>query len=119
MNLTKRQLICFSCAAVVGIPVYLVTRGIIGDSVAALLMIALMLPFFFVAMYERDGQTAEKIARNIIRTRFLCQGIRPYRTENQYKYLQKKEGGTSSVQKPAKAKAGKTPIHRKIPNKKR
>ena len=71
LNLTKRQLICFSCAAVVGIPVYLLTMGTIGSSGAALLMVALMLPFFFLAMYEKDGQTAEKIARNIIRARFV------------------------------------------------
>ena len=28
LNLTKRQLICFSCAAAVGIPSYLLARGL-------------------------------------------------------------------------------------------
>ena len=60
-NLTKRQLICFSLAGLVGLPVYFFTRGAIGNSAAVLLMIGLMMPFFFFAMYERDGQPAEKI----------------------------------------------------------
>ena len=35
-NLTKRQLICFSLAALVGLPVYFLTRGAIGNSAAVL-----------------------------------------------------------------------------------
>ena len=82
-NLTKRQLICFGSAVVVGIPTYLVTKDIIGNSGAVLLMIGLMLPFFFMAMYERDGLPAEKIFRNILRVR-VWRGKRPYKTENNY-----------------------------------
>lgn len=83
-NLTKRQLICFSGAAAVGLPAYLFSRGSIGNSAAMFLMIGLMLPFFFFAMYERDGLPLEKVARNIIRARFLRSGPRPYKTENIY-----------------------------------
>lgn len=61
LNLTKRQLICLSIAGVIGIPTYLLTRTIIGNDVAVILMIALMLPCFFLAMYEKDGMPAEKI----------------------------------------------------------
>ena len=50
-NLTKRQLVCFSSAAAVGLPAYLFSRGSIGNSAAMFLMIGLMLPFFFLAMY--------------------------------------------------------------------
>ena len=32
LNLTKRQLICFGCAAAVGIPSYLLARGSIGNT---------------------------------------------------------------------------------------
>ena len=83
-NLTKRQLICFSCAAVVGIPTYLFTSGTIGNQGGVLLMIVLMLPFFFIAMYERDGLPAEKFIRNFLRVRFFWPGKRPYKTENIY-----------------------------------
>ena len=65
-NLTRRQLICFGGAAAVGIPVYLLTRHALGGTGAMFLMIALMLPAFFMAMYERDGLPFEKVARNII-----------------------------------------------------
>ena len=85
-GLTKRQLICFSIAAVIGIPTYLTTKGLIGNSAAVLLMIGLMLPFFFFAMFEKDGQPAEKLLRNFVRAR-LWPGVRPYKTENLYKYL--------------------------------
>ena len=86
LNLTKRQLVCFSIAAVVGIPTYLLTRGALGNSAAVIVMIGLMLPFFFLAMFERDGQPAEKIIRNFVRAK-LWPGVRPYKTENLYKYL--------------------------------
>ncbi|MFV0399612.1 MAG: PrgI family protein [Oscillospiraceae bacterium] len=86
-NLTKRQLLCFGVAAVIGIPTYLFTRSAIGGTAAMLLMIALMLPCFFFAMYERDGLPFEKVLRNIIRAKFLWSTTRPYKTENIYAYL--------------------------------
>ena len=55
LNLTKRQIICFSGAAVAGIPLYFLTKGLIGTSAASLLMMGAMLPFFFFAMYEKNG----------------------------------------------------------------
>ena len=61
LNLTKRQIICFSGAAVTGIPLYFLTKGLIGTSAASLLMMGAMLPFFFFAMYEKNGFPAEKI----------------------------------------------------------
>lgn len=87
LNLTKRQIICFGAAALVGVPTYLLTRTSIGTEAAVLLMIGLMLPFFFLAMFEKDGQPAEKIIRNYIRAK-LWPGKRVYRTENLYKYLE-------------------------------
>ncbi len=91
LNLTKRQLICFSCAAAVGVPVYLFSRGTIGNTAAVLVMIGLMLPFFLLAMFERDGQPAEKLLRNFIRARWFFPPTRPYKTENLYRYLTKEE----------------------------
>ena len=89
LNLTKRQLICFSAAGIIGIPMYFLSKGVIGNSAAVLLMIILMFPFFFLALYERDGQPAEKIMLNMIRTRLLWPGKRPYKTENFYGIIQK------------------------------
>lgn len=115
LNLTKRQLICFSIAGAVGIPTYLLTRTAIGSDIAVLLMIGLMMPFFFFAMYEKDGLPAEKIARNWLRAK-LWPGTRVYKTENLYQYLQKegqrianqdKATGKAGAKAPAKRPAGK------------
>ncbi len=95
-NLTKRQLLCFGGAAAVGIPTYLLTRSAIGNSAAMFVMIAIMLPFFFVAMYERDGLPAEKVARNMLRALFIRPGPRPYKTENIYPILTKEESSIGS-----------------------
>jgi len=87
-NLTFRQLICFGTGAAIGVPTYIFTRSAIGDTAAALLMIGLMLPFFFFAMYEKDGQPAEKVLKNIIRAQFYYPCKRPYKTENLYEILE-------------------------------
>ena len=84
LNLTKRQLVCFGCAAAVGIPSYLLARGSIGNTGAMFLMLAVMLPAFLLAMYEKDGLPAEKVLKNIVRARFLRPGVRPYQTQNIY-----------------------------------
>ena len=76
LNLTKRQLIFFSLAAVVGIPFYLFMRKPIGSSIAAILMVTIMLPFFFMAMYEKDGLPFEKVVANIVRQKFICPSVR-------------------------------------------
>ena len=105
-NMTKRQLICFGSAAAIGVPTYIFTRGAIGNSAAVLLMIGMMLPLFFLAMYEKDGQSAEKVIRNIIRTKFYWAGIRPYKTENLYSILEQ-EGKNATESKTAAKTLGK------------
>ena len=81
-NLTKRQLICFGIGAAIGVPTYLLTRQAIGNTGALFAMLAIMLPAFLLAMYEKDGLPFEKVIRNIVRVKFTRPGIRPYRTEN-------------------------------------
>ena len=111
MNLTKRQLICFGSAAAVGVPFYFVTKGVIGTQASALIMVALMLPFFFLAMYEKDGFPAEKILYFMLRQKILTPGIRPYKSENLYKKLEESEKLKKEVryleEKAAGKKAGK------------
>ena len=63
-NLTKRQLVCFGIAAAVGIPSYLLARSAIGNTGAMFLMMAVALPAFLLAMYEKDGLPFEKVVRN-------------------------------------------------------
>ena len=91
LNLTKRQIICFSGAAITGVPLYFLTKGVLGTQAAALIMVGVMLPFFFLAMYERNGFPAEKILYFMIRQKMLTPGIRPYKSENLYEQLEERE----------------------------
>jgi len=91
LGLTKRQLICFGCAGAAGFPFYYFGRQVIGVQAASLVMVGLMLPFFFFAMYEKDGFPAEKVLYFMVRQKFLTPGIRPYRSENVYRKLAQEE----------------------------
>ena len=87
LNFTKRQTFCFTLAALTGIPAYFFLRKVIGTDGAALLMMAVMLPFFFVAMYEKDGVPAEKYLMQMIRMKYIRPGIRRYSSCNIYEKL--------------------------------
>ena len=86
-NLTKRQLICFSLAAVAGIPLFFLLKAHTSVSAAALMMVLSMLPFFMFALYEKNGQPLEVLLRHIIQARFVRPKQRLYRTNNFYTVL--------------------------------
>ena len=86
-NLTKRQLICFGTAALIGVPFFFLLKSAGNVSLAALGLIIIMLPLFFLAMYEKDGQPLEVIARHFIQAKFVRPKIRPYQTDNYYEVL--------------------------------
>ena len=83
-GLTKRQLICFGLAALVGVPLFFLLKTTVSSSTAALCMIIFMLPFFLLAMYERYGQPLEVVFWQIIQTVFIRPKERPYQTNNFY-----------------------------------
>ena len=112
-NLTLRQLICFGIAGLIGIPTYLFSRSVIGNTGAMFFMITLMLPCFLFAMYERDGLPFEKVLRNFLRAK-LWPGVRPYKTENLYKYLEEEAKNIANQD----AAAGKPPNKNKRAGKK-
>jgi len=88
-NLTKRQLVCFGGGGALGVGFYFLTKNAFGTTMAATIMILLVLPFFMFAVYEKDGRPLEKVLMNVIRTKFLVPGIRPYKTENMYAVIQR------------------------------
>ena len=83
-GLTKRQVICFGIGAACGLPMFFLTKGAIGTTLASLLMIVIMLPFFLLAMYEKHGQPLEVVLKHVIETRFQRPRIRVYETDNFY-----------------------------------
>ena len=90
-NLTKRQLLCFGGGALIGVPLFFLLKGHTGTSAAAICMMLVMLPFFLLAMYERNGQPLEKVVRSIVLVCFLRPKQRPYRTNNFYDLLNRQD----------------------------
>ena len=90
-NLTKRQLICFSAAALIGVPSFFLLKSTGNVSLASLGMIVIMLSMFFLAMYEKDGQPLEVIAKHFIESKFIRPKVRPYKTDNYYVALMRQQ----------------------------
>ena len=88
LNLTKRQCLFFGLAVITGIPFYILTKGALGTTISACIMIILMLPFFMFAMYEKDGRHLEQLLKMIYEAKFKRPGVRVYKTENMYRVLQ-------------------------------
>lgn len=112
-GLTKRQLICFSGGALIGIPLFFLTRGALGTSLASLLMVFSMLPMFLLAMYEKNGQPMEKLARNYLNSRFFRPKVRPYRTNNYYAVLERQYQFSQEVNRIASQGKTRRKSHRK------
>ena len=83
-NLTRRQLVCFTAGAFVGVPLFFLLREPAGNSMAAMCMMLVMMPFFLLAMYEKHGQPLEKIVGNILKVAVIRPKQRPYQTNNFY-----------------------------------
>ena len=90
-NLTKRQLVCFGAGIAIGLPIFFLTKNALGTSMAAMLMIIIMLPCFLLALYEKHGQPLEKVLKNIIDVCFLRPKERPYMTNNFYVCLRRQD----------------------------
>ena len=86
-NLTKRQLICFGVAALMGVPLFFLLKDSAGTTAAAMVMILVMLPGFLFGVYEKNGQPLEVVLRQMIESCFIRPKERPYQTDNAYAAL--------------------------------
>lgn len=86
-NLTKRQLVCFGAAATIGVPGFFFLKSFSNIDTAVMGMMVVMMPFFFFAMYEKNGQPLEAILGHMITAIFIRPKIRPYKTDNYYSAL--------------------------------
>ena len=108
-GLTRRQLICFGAAVLVGVPLFFLLKDTVSSSAATLCMILVMLPFFLLAMYERHGQPLEVILGQMIQTLFVRPKERPYQTHNFYAAVQQQiqvDKEVRAVVQKSKAAAG-------------
>lgn len=110
-NLTKRQLVCFSAAAVLGVPIFFLCKDSIGTSSAVLIMMVVMSPFFMCAMYEKHNLPLEVILKHYINVRFIQPKRRPYQTDNFYDILERQyilDKEVNTIVKNSKNKAKKS-----------
>ena len=98
-NLTKRQLICFVIAAAIGVPTFFFLKKIGDSTFAAMGMMIVMMPLFFFAMYEKNGQPLEVFLHHFIQATFIRPKVRPYQTDNYYAALMRQEKAEKEVEK--------------------
>ena len=103
-GLTRRQLICFGAAVLVGVPLFFLLRDTVDSSMATLCMILVMLPFFLFAMYERHSQPLEVVIEQMVQAMFVRPKERPYQTDNFYAAIERQ----ISVEKEVRAVVQKT-----------
>ncbi len=102
-NLTKRQIICFSLGAMIGVPTFFLIKRFGNVTVATLGMMISMMPLFFLAMYEKNEQPLEVFLEHFIDATFTRPKKRPYITKNYYALLEKiaeQERRAGEVKKP-------------------
>ena len=83
------NLLLIALAALVAVPIYFLTRRSLGTDIALMLLIVTALPFFFLALYEKNGQPPEKLLRNYLRVRVFTRRERPYQTQNRFAALER------------------------------
>lgn len=98
-NLTKRQLICFGMAVLIGVPSFFLMKTAVKINTAVMAMMVIMMPFFFLAMYEKNGQPLEVILNHMIQAVFKRPRIRPYKTDNYYAALMRQVEAEKEVEK--------------------
>lgn len=98
-NLTKRQLICFGLAALIGVPSFFLLKKTGSISFAAMGMMIVMMPLFFIAMYQKNGQPLEVILIHFIQANFIRPKIRVYRTDNYYAALARQARAEREVER--------------------
>ena len=98
-NLPKRQLICFGLAALVGVPSLFLLKLAFSISTSVMIMMVIMMPFFFLAMYEKHGQPLEVFLKHFIQANFVRPKTRPYKTDNYYAALIRQAKAEEEVEK--------------------
>jgi hypothetical protein len=97
-NLTKRQLICFSLAALIGLPSFFLIKHFTSVNTGVMGMMIIMMPFFFMAMYEKHGQPLEVFAGHFITATFIRPKQRPYKTDNHYNAIERYARARQDIQ---------------------
>lgn len=89
LNMTKRQLIGFSIAGLIGFPVYMLCKNFLSTDISMIIMSIVVLPVLFVTLYEKDNLPFEKHLAYILRFH-KSKKIRLYKARSIYHTESKK-----------------------------
>ena len=109
--MTKRQLIGFTIAGLIGIPIYLFMRKVVPNDIAVIFLIVSTLPIFFITLFEKDGLSFEKYFKYI----YLHKFYQPQKRVRKEVYLerQKKDSAAKVRTKSKGFKKSKTGLKAK------
>lgn len=97
-NLTKRQLIGFFAAALVGIPIYLTAKKYLPNDVSMIFLLVSTLPIFYVTFFDKDGLTFEKYFKYF----YLHKFYQPQKRVRKEVYLEEKRKANAKLKSDAK-----------------
>ena len=111
LNLTKRQIISFGAGILVALPVFFLTKPVIGTESAAMACMGCLFPFFLLGMYEKNGVPAEKLLYYSIRRKMIRPEIRPRNNKSRFeeeKELEEVRKEIRALERKAAKKGGRT-----------
>ena len=90
-SFSKRQIVCYGIAILMGVPFYFLTKDVLGKETSALIMVALMFPAIISSIYEKEGLPAEKYFIRYFRWKFIRPVNRAYKAENRFARQEKRK----------------------------
>ena len=90
LSITKRQLIGFSIAGLIGFPIYLLFKNFLSTDISMIMMSIVVLPVLFATLYEKDNLPFEKHLAYIVRFH-KAEKIRVYKSKSIYNTDKKKD----------------------------
>lgn len=97
-NLTKRQLIGFFVAALVGIPIYLTAKKYLPNDISMIFLLVSTLPIFYITFFDKDGLTFEKYYKYL----YLHKFYQPQKRVRKEVYLEEKRKADAKLKSNAK-----------------
>ena len=97
LNMTKRQLIGFSIAGLIGFPVYMLCKNYLSTDISMIVMSIAVLPVLFATLYEKDNLPFEKHLAYILKFH-KSKKIRLYKAKSIYhtKRTKKQDAGSKN-----------------------
>ena len=102
-NLTKRQLIGFSVAGLIGIPIYLTLKKYLPNDISMMFLLVSTFPVFYITFFDKDGLTFEKYFKYF----YLHKFYQPTKRVRKEVYFEEKRKANENAKSKSDAKAVK------------